>query len=279
VAEWDVTGGVTRPNFVGYPSYALKMARALEHLGSLYASAQLFAESSAFTFGFDKDSDTGEHVAKVTLRSEPPVGIGILAADCIHNLRQALDHLAYQLAILVSGTDPPPNEDTAMFPIYTAMRDGQQVVLDDDRLRTKIGDPAKVPPGMRTILEDLQPYYGGDTLRLAALQDLENVTKHRHLPVCVGALLPGLAKVDGIAVTSVSEGRLEIGETEVARFTMTKDKVYVEGQVQIEVMLDPSLPGSGIQLTRYLHETRDYVLKRVVGPLQAFLYPRADPAP
>lgn len=89
----------------------------------------------------------------------------------------------------------------------------------------------------------------------------------------------GLASVDGVALKSLNEGRLQIGETEVARFTMTKDQVYVEGQVRIEVMLDPSLPGSGVELTRFLHETRNYVLKRVVGPLQVILYPPGGSTP
>ena len=278
MAEWDVTGanptaaGAGQVNLVGYPSYAVKLARALEHLGALYSAAQLFAESNPFTFGFHKDAKTGEHVAKVALRGQPPTTIGVLAADCIHNLRQALDHLTYQLAIVISGSDPPPNEDTAMFPVYTEIRKGQQVVLDDDRLRRKLGDPNKVPGDMRAILEKLQPHYGGDTLRLAALQDLENIAKHRELPVCVGAILPGFAALDGVTFRSVNQGKLAIGETEIARFMVTKPKVKMEGQIRIEVMLDPSLPGSGQPLTQWLHETRDYVLKRVVGPLQPFLY-------
>jgi hypothetical protein len=51
----------------------------------------------------------------------------LVAADCVHNLRCALDHLVYAIAVYESGQDPPPNHRGLQFPI--AERQGLARIL------------------------------------------------------------------------------------------------------------------------------------------------------
>ncbi len=51
------------------------------------------------------------------LGSPPLERWGLIAADCFHNLRAALDQFIYAVAIYQSGQEPPPDARNLMFPI------------------------------------------------------------------------------------------------------------------------------------------------------------------
>src|ERR1039458_556639 len=53
------------------------------------------------------------HVAEIPSLQDWTLIIG----DCVHNLRSALDHLVYAIAMHESGQNPPPKEDRLAFPI------------------------------------------------------------------------------------------------------------------------------------------------------------------
>jgi len=243
----------------------IKLMRAMEHMGALYAATQIFSESSAYAVGIEPDPDTGEKVVKVSLASEPPVTIGTLVSDCVHNLRQSLDHLAYRLAIEISGSDPPPNEKTAGFPIHNSNNGFRS------NLATKIGDPEKIPRPIIKALTKLQPYNSREGKHLAVLRDLDDRAKHRELPVCVGLLLPIEAGVvgDDVVLKSVRTGPLEVGETEVARFETAKPEVEVEiwGRVKLGIVFGDDSPAAGQSVGEYLQATRTLLIEKVMKVL------------
>jgi hypothetical protein len=103
----------------------------------------------------------------------------LILGDCIQNLRSSLDHLAYQLVVLNKKT--PSN------------RWGFPILHRPPRKRWRYGrqQPLSVPgvsARARQIIEDVQPYKGGDIgLRLAELHELDIIDKHRHLLVSIHA--------------------------------------------------------------------------------------------
>ena len=116
----------------------------------------------------------------------PPIDpmAAAIAGDIVHNLRSALDHLAWQLVLLDNGQ---PNEDTS-FPLHESAtnRNGNPRVLT-------------IAPGIRdsaimTAVEAMQPFaeaqYGHnprtDSLRI--IRRLNNIDKHRLLLTVVHAL-------------------------------------------------------------------------------------------
>jgi len=104
-----------------------------------------------------------------------------IVGDCIHNLRSALDHLAFQL-VRLSGREPTTK---TQFPIH------------DHRPRGKwFSHKERLPdirPGVtreiREVLEVVQRYGRQDPpAGLRLLKDLDNLDKHRELVVVVGAV-------------------------------------------------------------------------------------------
>ena len=112
----------------------------------------------------------------------PPVFDSLVAVlgDCIHNLRSALDHLAYQL-VVASGSNPNPN---VLFPVSH----------DEFKIDRTTGTPRPavdlpVIQEICDLIDSVQPYH--DTSigrRLATLHNLDVVDKHRTQVVTVSAV-------------------------------------------------------------------------------------------
>lgn len=181
-------------------SYRLKLLRAVEHLRVLQSTVDRWAQEQPCVSVIQADVKTREHSWYVRVVQEPsdPV-IPLLIGEAAHCLRQALDHLAYRLAAAIHGMDPPPNEESAGFPIYT----GNSHQLDST-LQAKIAPKKSLPAGLYAILDGLQPYKGGDNEYLAALHLLDNTDKHRFLP-----LTAGVAEVTNFYIGSLSVSSLQ----------------------------------------------------------------------
>src|SRR5713226_8131497 len=84
----------------------VKIERAKKHLLDLEALLRKFRNESLNVVGTKGDSKTGQsthfHVNLPIL----PFDALAAAGDIVHNLRSALDHLAYQLVIVGSGKEP-----------------------------------------------------------------------------------------------------------------------------------------------------------------------------
>jgi len=269
--------GPSRLHVPSFPSYVMKVLRAIEHLGELYAAAQIFSEVSAYSLHGKTDPDTGEKVLKIRLASQPPITFGTLAADCVHSLRQSLDHLAYKLAVSISGSDPPPNEATAGFPIHNSSAGFK------GNLAAKIGDPDKIPRPILKTLNELQPYNSWEGKQLAILRDLDNRAKHRELPICVGVVRPTETAVEGdsVVLKSLRTGPVEEGETEIARFEVSKPNVQVEvrGWLSIEIVFGSDSPAEGQSVVKYLQTVRAMLLRKVMPSLMPEDFRVNDPIP
>src|SRR5438552_3478733 len=98
----------------------------------------------------------------------PSPWIGVVVGDVAHNLRSALDHLAWQLATLDGD---PPEPDKVQFPIFS---EEPKSFLDHPCL-------SGMRPEHRAVLEDLQPYKAGDgsgQTPLELLAWIKNTDKH-----------------------------------------------------------------------------------------------------
>jgi hypothetical protein len=164
----------TKPASVDY-----KVERAKKHL------IELEREISAFLATEPYRIDTKPHPnqpngAKYYVASTPskqPISIPLIVGDVLFNLRAALDHLAYQLAVNNGTTDKKILRETS-FPI-----------LDSAKLYGKISrDKMK---GMSQVAKDaidaVKPYKEGNTI-LWQLHSLNNIDKHRTV-VTVGLAL------------------------------------------------------------------------------------------
>jgi hypothetical protein len=117
-------------------------------------------------------------VLYATVREDPPRTLAPIIGDAIHNMRSALDYLAYELA-----SPKARKSRSTQFPI--CMDESQ--FRHPDNLR-KI---ASITGDGRDLIERLQPYNATDPPRhnpLAILNKLSNRDKHRLLVPCVAAV-------------------------------------------------------------------------------------------
>jgi len=131
----------------------------------------------------EPDIQSGQNVVWAEVLKPPPITLAPVVGDCLHNLRSALDNLAFELAFAYQGPKMSKSiADDSAFPIY---KTGSSF--------TKYGKSKirGMHPDARTLVERLQPYNRGNkpitTSTLWCLAELSNSDKHRlpHLAVAV----------------------------------------------------------------------------------------------
>lgn len=114
------------------------------------------------------DPDTGERHDVWTNIPRYSFDILSIAGDVIHNLRSALDHLAYQLAIAGSNATPSRRVE---FPIA---KDAKTYETE------KAGKVKGISPAAIEAIDKLKPYKGGNDI-LWRIHELDNIDKHRFI--------------------------------------------------------------------------------------------------
>lgn len=151
-------------------SIRLKSERAKEHFRNLEVARDRFINSEPYRIVSEFDPQTSHKTYKVVDLKVPPADIGLIAGDVLHNLRSALDHLAWQLVLANGGT---PNKITC-FPIY------------DDAAKYVTGSARQVKGMAQAAIDAIdasKPYKGGDGAGLWVLHYLDIADKHHELLV------------------------------------------------------------------------------------------------
>jgi len=156
----------------------VKIERAKKHLNDLESEVRAFLDSNPYGVGTKPDTQypntTIYYLASI--RETPSVILSI-TGDVLFNLRAALDHLAYQLA-LVNGTT------------HEKILRGTSFPISEDAARYKADKGGKVK-GMSQMAIDAidatKPYKGGNDM-LWRLHRLNNIDKHRVVVTTVAGL-------------------------------------------------------------------------------------------
>jgi hypothetical protein len=147
----------------------LKIHRANEHLDNLQLDIGRFFKTDPYSFRIEGDPQTGECVCYLSRCDDIPSSVSIIAGDVIHNLRSALDYLAYQLVKI--GTRSRGPFVGIYFPIVDDSRE-----LDPAIERKVKGAREEAKNAIRNV----KPYKGGNT-PLWQLHKLNIIDKHRLL--------------------------------------------------------------------------------------------------
>jgi hypothetical protein len=158
----------------------LKVERAKKHVFDMDAAIRSFCESKPYTIGAKPHSVPAIQRTTLYIASVKPIPghIALIIGDAVHNLRSALDHLAWQLVEAGGGT---PNPHT-YFPIFYGS-DGPHKYAS----AVGSGEIKKMPVGAEKLINSVQPYLTGDNT-LWLINELDRVDKHR-LVITVGSLL------------------------------------------------------------------------------------------
>jgi len=156
-----------------FASCWLKIGRAEEHLGALKGEIKAWLQADPYSVVKLHDLNTGRHSLAVRIRGTAPFDrLALVAGDCAHNLRCALDHLVFALAIAESGQNPPPDAKKIQFPIVDS-------AAAFEKQRYRIGCLTKKS---QDFIESVQPYNRHDPELppiLGVLNIFENADKHQ----------------------------------------------------------------------------------------------------
>jgi hypothetical protein len=121
------------------------------------------------------DDASTEYVFRARVFENPPRRFGVLIGDVLHNMRSALDHLAWQL-VLLNGSQP--GRATA-FPILDSPADYQRAA---PRML------AGIAPSHAAEIKSVPPFNSpfGSADVLSVVRDLSNSDKHRVLATTIG---------------------------------------------------------------------------------------------
>jgi hypothetical protein len=156
-----------------------KLDRAAEHIKTLnYAVSRWFDSNPLRVVAQHFDMDQTNYIYLFEFPAVP-ILFGIVAGDIFHNLRSALDHLVWQLALKNTSTPSP----ITAFPI--CIKNNGDTSRHMNRLLKDVSDDA------RQVIESLQPY-NTTYLRkpehhgLWMLDQLSNFDKHRIITLNAG---------------------------------------------------------------------------------------------
>jgi hypothetical protein len=257
------------------PSFQLKLDRASEHLESVKAQERLWAQGNPCRVWTEFDIQSGYYRIWAEALRPPPITLAPVIGDCLHNLRSALDNLAYELALAHKGERLSRSmANDSAFPMF--------------RTKSAFDDQGKpmirgIRPEAKTIIEGLQPYYRGyqqdfSTSTLWWLRELSNSDKHRlpHLAVATVERIT-LFFSDPSAADAVEffwptfEDRAVVARYPAALGTYTE--VDMQRPPTFGVAFGEGSPDlvQGWSVRAVLTHIRDHIAQDVVTPLLPFL--------
>lgn len=257
-----------------------RLDRALYHLDSFKAELAAWRETGAHTVRTELEAESNEKVIWAQVIKPPPASLSLIAGDCIHNLRAALDNLAFGLA-LAKAQGPLPSEVEAAsgFPIFSS----DPAQANSPKPLQKFNDMIRcIDPRAKTIIEGLQPYKRADGFRtdpLWQLNKLESIDKHR-LPHTV--TLNNLSTLSFFDPEGIGLDEVEIlwryfdSSAPIARypaFDSTGAEVHVHFTAAFDVCFSEGVPGPllFVSIRDTLEGFHRYIVNKVLPPLTPFL--------
>jgi hypothetical protein len=160
-----------------------KIEWAAQHLQRLHAEIGRYLNGEQGITPLRNHQADGETILfEIPNLGTPPEALSLVVGDILHNLRSALDYLAWQLVLANGGT---PNEHT-QFPIHDSR-------LTSSGKSRAVQIAGGVGAAVIPLLEGLQPYLHAHSAKshpLSILKRLSNIDKHRRLHVVRGATTP-----------------------------------------------------------------------------------------
>ncbi len=159
----------------------LKIERADKHIADVRAALSSFLNANPYKVATKRDSQTRKLIYYIASVEPIPMAIAATAGDCLHCLRDALDHLAQQLYLVGTGDTKGFRNQTSFLITRTA-----------ETFNTAL---ANKTAGMRedaiAAIRALEPYPEGKGADLWIIHRLNNIDKHR-LIITVGSAFRSL---------------------------------------------------------------------------------------
>jgi hypothetical protein len=266
------------------------MRRAYVHIQDLYNAMETFIGSKPYEDVHDFESQPGQHLVRFKIWERPEPWWSPIIGDIVHNVRSALDHLAWQLVIR-NGRNP--KSARSQFPI---------VILDPfDPSVHRCPEAAKrarvswknQTRGMHKadieLLKRLQPYNGPDPPNehpLARLSQFSNWDKHKefHFPSQVFMDYHFRATMKDVRITLLylkSRGEALEHDEIIARYgvvaTGPNPKLHMNPKGLFDVAFGEGSPLEGLGIKETLPTLINHVMEIILGFKDRFDYQDFSP--
>jgi hypothetical protein len=238
-------------------SAAFKIERARQELDALDLEIEAFLSDDTYRVSEEVDTDKGLKVYRVEpLVAPPSARWGVFVGEIVHNLRSALDHIVWQLALLKTKTESP-HKGTS-FPIFTVDNSWSQGMID-----ASLKD---VPDDAKQVIKTFQPYNAGDAAESHALwilHSLWNTDKHQTVQALPFALEWKIPKRSGVSANFLNNGGVEVFIP-----LDLDEKIDFKPDVSSKVTFPMEGPvgGADMKALRHMHDVvRDRVLPVLAG--------------
>lgn len=241
-----------------------RLTRAKKNIRRLDKSVGIWQDTEPYPHRIVFHQDAGDKFSMLArVEKEPPKGWGLRVSDILGDVRFALDHIAYQLAIANTGEDPPPDVKDIQFPVLKnparwAEKDGHGKFARGSGLNAT----AHMSNKAQTFIESIQPYHAPNYEMdwLWMLNELCNVNKHRFIQATPAALTStsvelggtpgGLVEFEGLRVDRLVDGAV------VAHFRPRHEAIEAEVDVKAalhaQIAFEPGPPAYSVHLLNTL---------------------------
>jgi hypothetical protein len=240
----------------------MKLQRAHVHLDALNVKVSAWINSKPYTITPETDFQRGEYVI-TTVIQDVPMEFSAIAGDFIHNLRGALDHLAWILAAV--GTNHTRPSDSIYFPVFHVFDNGTPAKIAKC---TKGIDPVAV-----AIMQSLQPYHSGSGYKdthLWRLNKLWNIDKHRHLALHSAVLNSSFSNIPQSARASVVLDATDDGHVVRVPLASVMQDVKFDPRNDLRVYFGDEAEGIRVTTNDFL-EMYEFVKNTVFPRFQRYL--------
>jgi hypothetical protein len=254
---------------------AAKLARADEHLKLIKDDVEHVVRAYVQLIPNEFDAQTGQHVFRAQRDSVRPDWLSPVIGDCVHNMRAALDYLAWELVGITGNKGTTSNE----FPIFT-----------DPRLYRRHA-PIKVlgvPDKAITVFEQLQPFYGPNSdpfhpdwreptrEPLALLYALDIADKHRSLNLTEDVISLRFVGLEGYNILAPPVYLMLMGNFKSGAVLARMDLRELRPEMQVylrattDIAFDREGPAGGENVVQVLEDIRHTIRGRVIPAFRRF---------
>lgn len=265
--------------FVTY-HHQQRLDRARYHLDSLKEEVVAWLEEDPHRTWTvtEAEDDVPKKIVYCQVLRKPPSHLRLIVGDCVHNLRSALDNLAFELALAHKrGALSKGIQKDSAFPIL------QQDIEENEKSMERFKTATRgMCSDAKTVIEQLQPYKRGKDYAhhpLWRLNELSNQDKHRLPPVASAVTLGPVAYFvpEGIEAADVKPLYTAFEDRAAILSYPAFDKDGAE--VNIDCLPDFSVGFSnlvskellGQDIPELLKVIHWYINNKVVPPLKPYL--------
>jgi len=252
-----------------------KLGRAHEHTESIKSEIFAWQNSNPYMVTRERDAEFTRYSLVAHIAAQPPLmHWTLMISDVIHNLRAALDHLIYAIAVYeAKGKSPPPDADRLAFPICES----------PDSFKTGSRRLKSLSTEVQAVIERCQPYnrrHKELPPLLGLLNEFDNTDKHKLLQLAFTSIAAGQVGLVGptpdgaIMKTHLHRGEIHDG-AELVAFTTDVPSPNVKFDnfsfaIEVALWHEPGPNGSNrtnaTELLTLLHQE----VRNVINDVSAF---------